>query len=94
MKTFDEYWKEHATDEFLSKEGVKILCADMNSELIDKCRYRKLASMRLTQYYRDKVELQQDTIGLMINTCNEAIAINKKLGKEIHVIKYIPNSLK
>ena len=36
MKTFDEYWKEHATDEFLSKEGVKTLCDDMSKELIEE----------------------------------------------------------
>ena len=35
MKTFDEYWEKHATDEFLSKEGVKILCADMNKNLVE-----------------------------------------------------------
>ena len=35
IKTFDEYWKEHATGEFLSKEGVKILCDDMNKNLVE-----------------------------------------------------------
>ncbi len=33
MKTFDEYWEKHATDEFLSKEGVKTLCDDMLKDL-------------------------------------------------------------
>ena len=42
MKTFDEYWKEHATDEFLSKEGVKILCADMSKELLKEIKALKI----------------------------------------------------
>ena len=36
MKTFDEYWEKHATDEFLSKEGVKTLCDDMHKKLIEE----------------------------------------------------------
>ena len=44
MKTFDEYWSKHATDEFLSKEGVKVLCDNL---VKDRLWEAKLTELRL-----------------------------------------------
>ena len=53
MKIFDEYWKKYAIDEFLSKERVKVLCDDINKELIEALKDEKAISTLLASGYEE-----------------------------------------
>ena len=77
MKTFDEYWKEHATDEFLSKAGVKKLCDDINKDMNDIDAYTKEC----------KWLLEEDTC--WESQCGQSFIFNDK-GPVQNGFKYCP----